>query len=583
MTSPDPNDVAVEISVRVAGPLATVLSAEEVRTRTCTLVASEIDTLAQDLGLAIRSSVTLECDADPVPRPLLECVLVRVAGRRCRYPDTAPAMILDGLRQVAPGPEPRALLYPDMNGNSDQGHDPDRWAPSFIAGLVAEAVKTRCSVLLVPPLVARFAAAVEAAGAQADRRVTDPAWLGPVLGPVLDLWTPLTPIPVVVDVLASVDADDDSAAVIEALHTRLSRDEIEVLVPPAVAPRLGAADSDDTEALLRLLAIKLFEELGVVIPRTRVVDGGEPDRFAFRLNGVRTHWYTAVPEGWLLVDGRSVDLEALDIPASPVVDPRTSTAGWTTPVAWKQLFEPAGVLTWDRASHVVLCLAIAIQRCPGFCVTHDRLQAQLEVLADAFPELIRASRYRVSGMALTAALRELVTDRISVRDLRSVLERVVDVAYLSLGRDRFALVDDPVPADAVLLDRHDLAGSHDGPQVREADLAGALRVGMRRQTTLRLPGSAADTPRAYLVDPALTPAGPDGLTEQAADDLLEAVRRVCADRPWEPVTGLLFVADAALPTVSCVLRQAMPGLRVHGLGDVSGEVLDGPLEPVRPG
>src|SRR5207253_2102819 len=99
---------------------------------------------------------------------------------------------------------------------------------------------------------------------------------------------------------------------------------------------------------------------------------------------------------------------------------------------------------WDAPAFVILCLADELRRHAGSFLHLGKVQVQLEAMETAFPALTAAARDLVPPGQFTGAIRELVADQVSIRDLWLVLDRIVDLNATSLGIDGYASLDDPV-------------------------------------------------------------------------------------------------------------------------------------------
>src|SRR6185437_16212052 len=89
------------------------------------------------------------------------------------------------------------------------------------------------------------------------------------------------------------------------------------------------------------------------------------------------------------------------------------------------LLEDVGLTVWDPFGYFILVLGTAIRRNAFTLMTATSADAMMGQLGRAFP----AIRDAVSGYGmhdvLTATLRELLRDRVSIRNLRRIAELLV--------------------------------------------------------------------------------------------------------------------------------------------------------------
>lgn len=184
------------------------------------------------------------------------------------------------------------------------------------------------------------------------------------------------------------------------------------------------------------------------------------------------------------------------------------------------------------------------------------------------PAAVQAARARLSPSRLTALIRALAADRVSLCHLPVLLERVIETPYAELGMGRLAVLDDPVTA---------LYGN---PSTDDAAaLEAFVRTGLRREIANRCTGGSG-TLVAYLVDPSI-----EQLlrSPRATDDdvMVAAFRDETLLLPPTAQIPTVLTADDTRPTLQNLLALALPRLSVVGYGDLPADLNVQPIARVQ--
>lgn len=111
----------------------------------------------------------------------------------------------------------------------------------------------------------------------------------------------------------------------------------------------------------------------------------------------------------------------------------------------RDVVEENGWTTWDALGYLVLFLSADL-RAHSACLLHRQaVEDHLEQLEMAFPALIKAAREKVPIEQMARVLRALITEEITIRDLRSILEQMLDYDYIVTDPARYIIFDDRLP------------------------------------------------------------------------------------------------------------------------------------------
>jgi flagellar biosynthesis component FlhA len=209
-----------------------------------------------------------------------------------------------------------------------------------------------------------------------------------VLRGVLDLRISIADEAAVAEVLSSAGESVYEAG--ENLVAALRPEAVELELPTAYLQEITeAVDTAEPEPFLSARD-HVFTELGIALPPFRFApaDHLKPRTFTCKVN----HLSTAPILG--LAPGERLPVEGLE--------------------------------TQGPLEYLALGLEAAV-RAHAACLIHRRaVQAQLDLLGQAFPALVDVVRMLVPIERITGALRALASDGTSTRNLRYILERLLD-------------------------------------------------------------------------------------------------------------------------------------------------------------
>lgn len=172
---------------------------------------------------------------------------------------------------------------------------------------------------------------------------------------------------------------------------------------------------------------ELFEDLGVNPPamEMRADTAVEPNRFQFDLQDVPVAEGTIPPDA-LLITGDVVTLDLIEIPyeqAAPIIDRRDAI--WVKAVHQPELDE-AGIEFMTPAMVLGKCLTQMVRRYAPQFVGIQETRGFLSSVEPEFGELIREAQNVVPIQKVAEILRRLVEENVPVRNLRLILEALVE-------------------------------------------------------------------------------------------------------------------------------------------------------------
>lgn len=219
------------------------------------------------------------------------------------------------------------------------------------------------------------------------------------------------------------DAKPAPADKAENFDEMLVVDPLLIEVGYALVPLIDAARGGDLLERIATLRKRLAGELGLVVPPIRIRDNMrlEAHDYAFVLRGVRVAANEIYPRQLLAVGesteplvGRPTEEPTFGAPAlwiSPANRTKAQELGYA-------VVDPAGVLT----TH----LAETIRRHGADLLSREQVAKLMDGVASRSPSLSREVGERFKTGAIHKVLRALLRERVSIRDLETILEAMCD-------------------------------------------------------------------------------------------------------------------------------------------------------------
>ncbi len=551
------------VEVTVAPALAERAAVNDDHDMLAASIRGQVLGLASALGIPSEIEVRVATDrADDS-----DLLVIRVDGKPCRFPRRLPSRAAAALRGA----------WPDI----DDLADADGWLASTTPGEAREVVGMCCaqaiaatpSILLTDEAVVAYAQAL-AIAYPAGPAVAEPAVLAGLLRDVVDLRIGIGDVDRVAALLGETDDMDDVAQRTELLVAALAADTVGVLVPGPVAAQLGVCDTDDPDDLLGVVASGLFEETGLVVPRLVLEDSdGLPEgTFAVRVNDLTTLPCPLIPLDSCLVNDTPARLSLMGCDGRPATIPGPDKPGAIAPLEQSPRMEDTGLTTWTTTGHICLQLAVELRQELASVVSQDRLFAQLDILELTNPELVPAARSQLPPAALTRLVRGLARDRVPLRHLPIVLERLVDLPADGLGWERYSVVDDPVPSPRP---EHEARPDYDRIQQ-------FVRTGLRHHIVDHV--SRDGVLVVYLLDHDLqTRLGAAELTEEVEELALAALRDELRHLSATVTTPVVLTSSQTRTRLQALTRATLPGITVLAHEDLPSETVVQPVARVTAG
>ena len=233
---------------------------------------------------------------------------------------------------------------------------------------------------------------------------------------------------------AALEAEPDEAPP-DDMRRHLGVDALELEVGYGLVPL--ALKSDGGQLLERITGLRkqVAQELGLIVPPIRVHDNMavDPNSYNLKLRGESIAVGEVIPRCWLAINGGGV---AQPLDAEHTEDPTFGLpATWVMPDQRLEA-ERRGYHVIDAASVCITHLGEAIRQHAAHLLTRQELTELLEVVhekhAAVVDDLIPEP---VSKAALQTVLQNLLEERVSIRDMVTILEGLGEAAQRTSNTD----------------------------------------------------------------------------------------------------------------------------------------------------
>lgn len=215
----------------------------------------------------------------------------------------------------------------------------------------------------------------------------------------------------------SLSSDDTATGVVgvELLELQLGFELLDVLDP---------ARGGDLLARVKGLRRKLAGELGFVLPPVRTHDALElgPDEYRILVQDTVVA-KGRVPRGRVLAMGQGLD----SLPGEPTTDPVFGLAARWIPPEAKTQAQVLGATVVDRSSVIVTHLAEVVRNHAAELLSRQQVKEMLDSLRAVAPVVVdELVSSQLPLGELQRVLRDLLAERVPVRNLAAIVEAVVD-------------------------------------------------------------------------------------------------------------------------------------------------------------
>jgi flagellar biosynthesis protein FlhA len=214
----------------------------------------------------------------------------------------------------------------------------------------------------------------------------------------------------------------------EAVPVLPKLDDLSIEVGYALVPLVDQAQGGQLLQRIRALRKHLAGQLGFIVPPVHITDNPQlrPREYVIRLRGVEiARW--EMYQDWLLAI--SSEATARPIEGRDTKEPAFGVdAKWIAPHQREQALA-AGYAVVDQTSALATHLAEVIKQHAYELLTRQETKRLLDSLAESQPKLVEELIPKVLSLGeVQRVLQQLLREQVSIRDLTTILETLLDTA-----------------------------------------------------------------------------------------------------------------------------------------------------------
>ncbi len=219
----------------------------------------------------------------------------------------------------------------------------------------------------------------------------------------------------------------------ESIISTLGLDPLSLKTGRNLIPLIDPAQKGPLLERITLIRYNIGQELGFVIPGVRVMDDLSlpPNQYVIEIRG------TKVASGEVLLDNVKVDMPLAELKAKNITgtegkDPTTLDPCVWVPSSESAKLTEAGIIGSDTVEVVATHFTETVKRFADEIITRQNVQSLIELVKNTNAAIVRELIPDMLSLGqVHKVLQLLVRERVSIRDLSTILERLADYAHLS--------------------------------------------------------------------------------------------------------------------------------------------------------
>lgn len=219
----------------------------------------------------------------------------------------------------------------------------------------------------------------------------------------------------------------------ESIISTLGLDPLSLKTGRNLIPLIDPAQKGPLLEKITLIRYHIGQELGFVIPGVRVMDDLSlpPNQYVIEIRGTKVA--TAdVLMNYLKTDLSLDELKEKQIPAEEGKDPITGKPITWVPISEQTKLTEAGISYLEVVDVISEHLNETVKRFADEIITRQNVQSLIELVKNTNAAIVRELIPDMLSLGqVHKVLQLLVKERVSIRDLSTILEKLADYAHLS--------------------------------------------------------------------------------------------------------------------------------------------------------
>ncbi|MEK9726744.1 MAG: flagellar biosynthesis protein FlhA [Candidatus Margulisiibacteriota bacterium] len=233
--------------------------------------------------------------------------------------------------------------------------------------------------------------------------------------------------------IESASESESGAKKPENLLGTLSLDPISLKCGRNLVPLIDPSQNGPLLERITLVRYHIGQELGFVIPGVRVMDDLSlpPNQYQIEIRGTKIALGEALPGHFFVIDAPSA-LQRQGVEAIDAIDPITNQpASWVTEDQIDELQE-SNIPFQNLTDYIAQHFSEVVKQHSDEIMTRQNVQSLLDLVKNTNAAIVRELVPDLLSLGqVHKVLQTLVRERVSIRDLSTILERLADYAHVS--------------------------------------------------------------------------------------------------------------------------------------------------------
>src|ERR1051326_2285198 len=217
----------------------------------------------------------------------------------------------------------------------------------------------------------------------------------------------------------------------ESIEDLLKLDELSLEVGYALVPLVDAQHGGQLLARVKALRSNLALQLGFIVPAVHITDNArlKPHEYVISLRGVEIARWEMSDEQMLAI---SSDVSPAPLVGAPTREPAFGVSAlWIAPALQSEALAK-GYAVVDQTSVLATHLAEVIKQHASELLTRSETKRLLDRLAESQPKLVEELTPKLLSLGeVQKVLQQLLREQVSIRDLATILEALIETAAIN--------------------------------------------------------------------------------------------------------------------------------------------------------
>jgi flagellar biosynthesis protein FlhA len=214
----------------------------------------------------------------------------------------------------------------------------------------------------------------------------------------------------------------------DSVEDMLKLDELSLEVGYGLVPLVDVNQGGQLLARVKALRQNLAQHLGFIVPPVHITDNVrlKPKEYTIALRGVEIARWELHQDNLLAISSEG---SPRPLPGIPTNEPAFGVAAVWIPPAMQNQALAAGYAVVDQTSVMATHLAEVVKQHAYELLTRQESKRLLDRLAESHPKLVEELVPKILSLGeVQKTLQQLLREQVSIRDLSTILETLLDVA-----------------------------------------------------------------------------------------------------------------------------------------------------------